>query len=66
MNITKVIAKLEAIRDEHGELDVLVTDDQGRVVEADSFEYELVDSDDLYPDDYNMPSGTEFVNIQLY
>jgi len=66
MNITAAIAQLEKIRDEHGDLDILITQSDDNVYSLDGINHEVVDSDDLYPEDYNMPKGFKFVNLAVF
>ena len=66
MNITEAIAKLEAIRDEHGDLDIIITQSDDNVYSLDLIDIEEVETDDMYPEDYNMPKGFTFVNLQVF
>ena len=65
MNITAAIAQLEKIRDEHGDLDILITQSDDNVYSMDYINYEKVD-DDVYPEDFNMPKGFKFVNLKVF
>ena len=65
MNITAAIAQLEKIRDEHGDLDILITQSDDNVYSLDYVNYEEVD-DDVYPEDFNMPKGFKFVNLKVF
>ena len=66
MNITESIAKLEKLRDDHGELDLIITQSDDNVYSCDSISFEEVEDDDLYPEDYNMPKGFKFVNLNVF
>ena len=56
-----MIAKLQAIIDQHGELDVLIKTEHDSMMEATSIRVET--SEGEYPDDWNMPVGLKFILI---
>ena len=62
MTINEMIAKLEAIRNEHGNIDVMIneTDDAIRSI---SFANLRVAEDGEFPDEWDMPEGFTFVEL---
>lgn len=66
MNITAAIAKLEAIRAEHGDLDILITQSDSNVYSLDFINTEVVENEYSYPKDYNMPKGFKFVCLRVF
>lgn len=66
MKISELAEKLKAIYNEHGDIDVHFAGpnhdqdpyDVGRV------DVEVVEDEDEYPKDYNMPVGYKFVSLQ--
>lgn len=62
MNISDVIDQLEALKDEHGDLEVFInTGDGPSVPRGISVE---TDDDDRYPADWNMPE--EWVELTFF
>lgn len=66
MNITEAIAELEKIRDDHGDLDILITQSDDNVYSLDRIDHEEVEHDDLYPESWAMPKGFKFVNMAVF
>lgn len=65
MKINELIAQLEAIRNKHGD-DVVVmhSDFDYNMYGSDDVSFEVVEDEDSYPKDWNMPMGMKFVNIK--
>ncbi len=66
MKIFELAKKLKAIYDEHGDVEVLFS---GPNRDQDPYEVGrvgivVVEDEDEYPEDYNMPVGFKFVNLQ--
>ena len=61
MKINALIKKLEKIREKHGNLEVMVCDENGRITSPDSVK--AVVSDGSYPDEWEMPEGFKFVQV---
>ena len=66
MKIFELAEKLKAIYDEHGDVEVLFS---GPNHDQDPYEVGrvgivVVEDEDEYPEDYNMPVGFKFVNLQ--
>mgnify|MGYP000163973499 CR=1 FL=1 len=66
MKIFELAEKLKAIYDEHGDVEVLFS---GPNRDQDPYEVGrvgivVVEDEDEYPEDYNMPVGFKFVNLQ--
>jgi len=66
MKIFELAEKLKAIYDEHGDVEVLFS---GPNRDLDPYEVGrvgivVVEDEDEYPEDYNMPVGFKFVNLQ--
>jgi len=66
MNITETIAQLEALRDDHGDIEVMITQSDNNVYSLDRVGFEEVESDDLYPEEFQMPKGFKFINLQVF
>ena len=66
MNITEAIAQLEDLREKHGDLDLMITQSDDNVYGLDRISHEEVESDDMYPADYNMPKGFKFINLDVF
>lgn len=58
MNLSQLIARAQALLEEHGDLLVL-DDDEYSIL---SMNHEV--SDGSYPSDYDMPKGYEFIRIR--
>lgn len=64
MNISEVVAKLQAIQAEHGDITVMFSDPNGNSVwGVQTVFYEKVEDDDEYPEAWCMPRGFEFVEL---
>ena len=61
MTNKEMVAKLQTIIDQHGELDVLIKTEHDSMMEATSIRVET--SEGEYPDDWNMPAGLKFILI---
>lgn len=62
MNISELIAKLEKMRSEHGELDVFFRTDDGDVWSVGGG-YVHEAEEDEFPLDWNIPAGYTFVML---
>ena len=66
MTILELANQLKAIYDEHGDIDVLFSGpshDQNPY-EVGRVSVEVVEDEDEYPEDYDMPVGFKFVSLQ--
>lgn len=64
MKINKVIAQLNAIKKQHGNIEVMFqspNSDNGPFA-VEKIELEEVEEDE-YPEDFNMPAGFKFVSL---
>jgi hypothetical protein len=61
MKIGAMIKILEKIREKHGNIDLLVCDDDGRITSPRSTQ--VVVSEGEYPDHWDMPEGFKFVQV---
>ena len=63
MKISEVIKQLQGIQDERGDIDVMFRDgDSDGVWEVAAVRWKVA-SENEYPEDWNMPEGTEFVLV---
>lgn len=62
MKISAVIKELEKLKASHGDLDVMFCGDFESTFLAQRLRYRVAGPDE-YPEDWNMPAGTEFVEI---
>jgi hypothetical protein len=62
MNISALVKKLEAIRARHGDIDVMFCGDGRSTYSAECADFRVAEEGE-YPDSWNMPAGTEFVEI---
>ena len=62
MTINELIANLEAIRNEHGDIEVLHYADMDQIVGIDYANVRIAE-DGEFPDDWNMPEGFTFVEL---
>ena len=62
MNINKLIKMLEELRDEHGQLEVLISTDEF-VTDLHWAEYSIAEKDE-YPKEWKMPEGFEFIKLE--
>lgn len=63
---SQAIAELQKIIDEHGdEEELLCCTGDGEVHQITSFKFETVE-DDIYPEDYNMPVGTKYIEVRIF
>jgi len=63
MKLSEMIADLERLKAEHGDLEVMITTDSGTYsMESTSTEYRCAE-DDEYPKEWEMPGGFEFIEI---
>ena len=64
MKISDVEAKLAELREEHGDIEVLITHGEGTYgMDCCIITHEV--SEGQYPDDWQMPKGFEFVEIMV-
>ena len=66
MKINQMIKKLEALKNKHGNVEVLFAGpncDQ-EPYGVNNIEFNQVTEDDGYPEDYNLPVGLKFVMIK--
>jgi hypothetical protein len=67
MKISELEAKLAGLREQHGDITVMVgTDDGVHGLEHCPIDYRLVTEEDEYPKDWEMPTGFEFVEISVF
>ena len=66
MKIFELAEKLKAIYDEHGDVEVLFSgpNHDQNPYEVGRVGIVVVEDEDEYPEDYNMPVGFKFVNLQ--
>ena len=65
MKISQMMERLEHIKRIHGDLEVMFSDSEGESVwSAESAEVEMVEDDNQYPKDWNMPKGFRYVEIR--
>lgn len=64
MKISDMINKLEALKEQHGDVDVLINAPDG-MFEANKPTFCEVEEDDEYPKSWNMPKGFRFVQISV-
>ena len=62
MSINELIAKLQAIHAEHGDIEVLHYTDMDQIVGI-GYANVRVTEDGEFPDDWNMPEGFTFVEL---
>ena len=62
MTINELIANLEAIRNEHGDIEVLHYVDMDQIVGI-GYANVRIAEDGEFPDDWNMPEGFTFVEL---
>jgi len=63
MKISQMIQRLEELKSEHGDVEVMFRSDAGPF-SAERIDHRVADKDE-YPEDWNMPEGFEFVEICL-
>ena len=61
MKISQMIQRLEELKSEHGDVEVMFRSDAGPFLSS-RVEHCVADKDE-YPEDWNMPEGYEFVQI---
>jgi hypothetical protein len=65
MKIFELAQKLKAIYDEHGDIDVHFAGPNGDQEPYSVLELEVIEVEDGdYPEDYNMPAGYKFLELQ--
>jgi hypothetical protein len=62
MTINELIAQLETIRAEYGDIEVLHYADMDQIVGI-GYANVRIAEDDEFPDDWNMPEGFTFVEL---
>jgi hypothetical protein len=62
MLISHLISRLNKLRDEHGDLDVMFQSDNGDAWEVALARHHKV-AEDEYPQEWNMPTGYEFIKL---
>jgi hypothetical protein len=62
MTINEVIAKLEAIRAQHGDIEVMFSESDS-VIRSMTYCNSRVAEEGEFPDDWDMPEGFTFVEI---
>ena len=63
MKISKLIERLQKLKDDHGDLEVLLQGYDDSICSITSASFEEVESNNQYPKDWKMPKGFKFVNI---
>lgn len=65
MKISQLMERLAKLQKIHGDIDVMFSDSEGESVwSAESAEVEVVEDDNQYPKDWNMPKGFRYVEIR--
>ena len=62
MKISALIKRLETLKVKHGDVDVMFCGDGRSTYSAERADFRVAEPDE-YPDSWNMPEGTEFVEI---
>jgi hypothetical protein len=62
MKISQLIKKLESLQKKHGNVDAMFYADNDGTFSVERVEFRVAEEDE-YPEDWNMPAGTEFVQI---
>lgn len=67
MKISELEAKLARLREKHGDIEVMVgTDDGVHGLEHCPINHRIVTDEEEFPDDWKMPSGFEFIEIEAF
>jgi hypothetical protein len=66
MKVQSLIQKLEKLQIEHGNVDVMFEERDSCLTLVDWVEYRLVESDNEYPKDWNMPAGFKFIQLSEF
>ena len=62
MKISELVARLNTLKAVHGDVDVMFCADREGTYSAERVDFRVAEEDE-YPDSWNMPEGTEFVEI---
>jgi hypothetical protein len=63
MKVSQLITKLEKLKAEHGDLDVMITSKDGDPTAFVGVGIGEVEDDDDFPKDWNMPKGFKWIDI---
>ena len=65
ITVSQLIAKLEKLQEEHGDIDVMIDPQVGfdGPWAADDATFREVESDEDYPEEYDMPAGYKYIEI---
>jgi len=65
MNVNEAKVKIDELLEQgHGEVELLVNVD-GTMSGVEGIHHEVVEEDDLYPEDWNMPPGSEHITLDI-
>ena len=66
MQISDLIEQLQKLKDDHGDLEVLLQGYDDNICSVAGASFEEVEDDNQYPEDWQMPKGFKFVNIRTF
>ena len=62
MRVSQLIQQLQTLQEQHGDLPVMVGNDEGSVWDCALASYHVTEEDE-FPADWNMPEGFEFIKL---
>jgi hypothetical protein len=65
MKVSKLIERLQKLQEKHGDVDVMFTGDDEGPFSVGSVKYRVAEEDE-YPDDFAMPKGYEFIELNVW
>lgn len=63
MKILQLAEKLKNIYDDWGDIDVMISDDEGGLWEMRRVDFDIAEKDE-YPKSWNIPDGHKFVRLE--